>query len=75
MGGYLTGDPGGKTRSARAALLPPGMTAKSLRRTSGSLLLRSGKSPSEVAATMGNTVAMVQEHYARIIGAEVEVDF
>jgi len=55
--------------------LPEGMDARSLRRTFGSLLIRSGKSAEEVAAAMGNTAAMVQKHYARIIGSEVDIDF
>lgn len=55
--------------------LPKGMDARSLRRTFGSLLIRSGKSAEEVAAAMGNTAAMVQKHYARIIGSEVDIDF
>jgi len=78
----LRGDPGGKSTSHGRApkkptpgLLPAGMNAKSLRRTFGSLLLRSGKSTAEVAAAMGNTEEMVRQHYARILGHEVDVDF
>ncbi len=62
-------------RKPTPGLLPKGMNAKSLRRTFGSLLLRSGKSTAEVAAAMGNTEEIVRQHYARILGCEVDVDF
>lgn len=62
-------------RKPTPGLLPAGMNAKSLRRTFGSLLLRSGKSTAEVAAAMGNTEEIVRQHYARILGCEVDVDF
>ncbi len=55
--------------------LPEGMNALSLRRTFGSLLIRSGKSAEEVSAAMGNSAAMVSAHYGRILGGEVEIDF
>lgn len=74
----LRGHPGGRDKKKRPStmgLLPKGMTAKSLRRTFGSLLLRSGKSTAEVAAAMGNTEQVVRENYARILGCEVDVDF
>jgi integrase len=71
----LRGHKGGKNRPATEGILPAGMNAKSLRRTFGSLLLRSGKTTAEVAAAMGNTEEVVQKHYARIIGHEVHVDF
>jgi len=71
----LRGHKGGKQRPPTHAILPPGMNAKSLRRTFGSLLLRSGKSTAEVAAAMGNTEDVVRQHYARILGGEVDVDF
>lgn len=71
----LRGHAGGVKRPAVAGLLPRGMNAKSLRRTFGSLLIRSGKSEAEVAAAMGNTPEMVRAHYARILGCEVDVDF
>ena len=45
----------------REGLLPKGMSAKSLRRTFGSLMLRSGKTTAEVAAAMGNTEDVVRE--------------
>lgn len=51
------------------------ITALTLRRTFGSLLLRSGKSSAEVAAAMGNTEEMVRKHYARLLGSEVDIDF
>lgn len=75
LGRVLSGDPGGATRSPRAGLLPEGMGPASLRRTFGSLLLRSGASVAEVAAAMGNTPAVVQAHYARVLGSEVAVRF
>lgn len=59
----------------RGGLLPEGMTARSLRRTFGSLMLRNNRSVAEVAAAMGNTPDVVQKHYARILGAEVSVRF
>lgn len=71
----LRGHPGGKSRAPSRGILPAGMNAKSLRRTFGSLLLRSGKTESEVAAAMGNTPSVVRAHYARILGGEVDVDF
>ena len=71
----LRGHHGGKGHLPKAGLLPAGMTAKSLRRTFGSLLLRSGKSCGEVAAAMGNTEDVVRNFYARIHGGEVEIDF
>ena len=55
-------------------ILPSNMTALSLRRSFGSLLLRSGKTTSEVAAAMGNTPSMVEKHYARILGNEVNIN-
>jgi len=60
---------------AQRGVLPEGMSAKSLRRTFGSLLLRSGKSSAEVAAAMGNTEQVVRDHYARLLGREVKVDY
>lgn len=72
---FLRGHPGGTKRKPTLGLLPEGMNAKSLRRTFGSLLIRSGKSTEQVAAAMGNTPAVVREHYARILGCEVDVDF
>jgi hypothetical protein len=71
----LRGHRGARTRAATPGLLPKGMNAKSLRRTFGSLLLRSGKSTPEVAAAMGNTEEIVRRHYARLVGAEVGVNF
>lgn len=58
-----------------SGMLPDTMNALSLRRTFGSLLLRAKKSVNDVAAAMGNTPDVVQKHYARILGAEVKVDF
>lgn len=72
---FLRGHLGGVDRKPTHGLLPKGMNAKSLRRTFGSLLIRSGKSTDEVAAAMGNTPAVVRDHYARILGGEVDVDF
>lgn len=71
----LNGNKGGTSRRPSRPLLPIGMNAKSLRRTFGSLLIRSGKSGPEVAAALGNTEAIVRQHYARILGQEVQVDF
>jgi integrase len=71
----LRGHPGGKCRAPSQGLLPPGMNAKSLRRTFGSLLIRSGATEAQVAAAMGNTPSVVRAHYARILGGEVDVDF
>lgn len=75
LGQVLRGDPGGKNKAAVPGFLPEGMTAKSLRRTFGSLLLRSGKTTAEVATAMGNTEGVVRSHYARLLGCEVDVDF
>lgn len=71
----LRGHQGGKNRKKTAGILPACMNAKSLRRTFGSLLLRSGKPAADVAAAMGNTEQVVRDHYARILGCEVDVDF
>lgn len=74
----LRGHPGSKDKLKRpsmSGLLPKGMNAASLRHSFGSLLLRSGKTYAQVAATMGNSEAVVMEHYARIQGREVEVNF
>jgi hypothetical protein len=71
----LRGHNGGEKRKVTAALLPKRMNAKSLRRTFGSLLLRAGKSTAQVAAAMGNSERVVQQHYARILAAEVNVNF
>jgi integrase len=51
------------------------MNAATLRHTFGSLLLRSGKTYAQVAAAMGNSESTVREHYARLGGHEVDVDF
>ncbi len=66
---------GGESWKERSGVLPAGMSVMSLRRTFGSLLLRSGCSAEQVAAAMGNTPGVVRKHYARILGAEVEVRF
>ena len=83
LGLMLSGDTGGKalnkegelSKPPRPGLLPKGMGPASLRRTFGSLLLRSGASVAAVAAAMGNTPNVVQTHYARILGSEVRVAF
>lgn len=72
----LIGHAGGKDakkRGPRSGILPVGMTAMSLRRTFGSLLIRKGRSAGEVAAVLGNTEAVVQRHYAKILPSEVKV--
>jgi hypothetical protein len=71
----LRGHQGGKHRAPSKGILPAGMNAKSLRRTFGSLLIRSGATEAQVAAAMGNTPSVVRAHYARILGREVDVDF
>jgi integrase len=79
----LRGHKGSKVRDAKGnpkrkpvgGKLPRGMNAKSLRRTFGSLLLRSGKSYAQVAAAMGNTEEIVRRHYAKLKGCEVSMDF
>lgn len=62
-------------RPPTPAILPEDMNAASLRRTFGSLLLRSGKTTAQVAAAIGNTEQVVAQHYAKLRGAEVAVDF
>ncbi len=71
----LRGHEGGKRRKKTVGLLPAGMNAKSLRRTFGSLMLRAGKTTSEIASSMGNTSEVVSKHYAKQRGGEVAVDF
>lgn len=84
----LRGDPGGKNPSkgkkpkgATPGLLPAGMNAKSLRRTFGSILIRSRRPDggrygvADVAALMGNSEAVIADHYAKILGREVDVEF
>lgn len=51
------------------------MNALSLRRTFGSLLLKSGKTEAEIAAAMGNSAIMVRKHYAKILACEIDIDF
>jgi len=75
LSAVLRGHPGGKRRAPSQGILPAGMNAKSLRRTFGSLLIRSGATEAQVAAAMGNTPSVVRAHYARILGCEVDVDF
>jgi len=65
---------GAFTRHLRSRL-PKKITALHLRRTFGSLLIRSGKNETEVAAAMGNTPTMVRQHYARILGGEINFEF
>lgn len=55
--------------------LPKHITCLTLRRTFGSLLLRSGKTYTEIAAAMGNTPEVARKHYAKLEGCEVEIDF
>jgi integrase len=52
-----------------------GIKPLTLRHTFGSLLIRSGRNATEVAAAMGNTPDVVARHYARLLGSEVDVDF
>jgi len=51
---------------------PADMNCLSTRRTFGSLLIRQGVSGTEVAATMGNSLLMVDLHYGRIKSQEVK---
>lgn len=55
--------------------LPTDMNALSLRRTFGSLLLRSGYSPYEVSVAMGNSEDIVKQHYARLLANEIDTNF
>lgn len=55
--------------------LPSDMSALSLRRAYGSNMLRSGKTASEVAAAMGNSSRMIEDHYARLLAKEIKSDF
>lgn len=55
-----------------AAIFPADMNCMSTRRTYGSLLIRQGVSGTEVAATMGNSLLMVDQHYGRIKAQEVK---
>lgn len=74
----LRGDLGGsdpKKSPPSIGVLPKGITAASLRHTFGSLMLRSGKTYAQIAAAMGNTESVVMDHYARLRGHEVDVDF
>jgi len=59
----------------RKILKNKNINALSLRRTFGSLLIRSGKTTAEVAAAMGNTEIMVRKHYARLLGCEIDINF
>ena len=53
-------------------IFPEGMNCKSTRRTYGSLQLRNGKTFAEVAALMGNSIKMVEQHYARMKSSEIK---
>jgi integrase len=53
-------------------IFPEKMNCLSTRRTYGSLQLRDGKTVAEVASLMGNSIKMVETHYARIISSELK---
>ncbi|EDM29124.1 hypothetical protein LNTAR_14947 [Lentisphaera araneosa HTCC2155] len=72
---YLNGRNARGPTAAVIGVLPAEMTALSLRRAYGSNMLRSGKTASEVAAAMGNSSRMVEDHYARLLAVEVKSDF
>jgi integrase len=55
-------------------IFPSDMDCKSTRRTYGSLQLRNGKTFAEVAALMGNSIKMVEQHYARFKSSEIKSD-
>jgi len=63
-------------KGIRATILPEYLgeikcSCLSLRRSFGSILIRSGCTAAEVAAAMGNSIAIVEKHYARILAKEV----
>ena len=62
-------------KKAIKGIFPKDIDCLLLRRTFGSLLIRSGHSTAEVAAAMGNTERIVRKHYARLLGKEIDIDF
>jgi integrase len=62
------------SRYLNKEVFPDGMDCKSTRRTYGSLQLRNGKTFAEVAALMGNSIKMVEQHYARFKSSEIKSD-
>ena len=60
------------SRYLNQEVFPEGMDCKSTRRTYGSLQLRDGKTFAEVAALMGNSIKMVEQHYARYKSSEIK---
>ena len=72
---HLNGKKAQRAAKAIIGVLPLDMSALSLRRAYGSNMLRSGKTASEVAAAMGNSSRMVEDHYARLLGKEIKADY
>lgn len=56
----------------KAAKIHVRLDARIGRRTCGSLLLRAGRSISQVASVLGDTERTVREHYAKILSGEVD---
>ncbi|MCB9893323.1 MAG: hypothetical protein H6839_02620 [Planctomycetes bacterium] len=60
--------------AAKAAKLQKKVDSRTLRRTFGSLAIRSGVSVEAVATIMGNRPQIVRKHYARLLPDEVSLD-
>ena len=60
------------SRHLNDEIFPSHIDCKWTRRTYGSLQLRDGKTFSEIAALMGNSIIMVELHYARINSSELK---
>ncbi|MBX3460781.1 MAG: site-specific integrase [Planctomycetes bacterium] len=60
--------------AAKAAKIKKKVDSRTLRRTFGSLAIRSGISVEAVATIMGNRPQIVRKHYARLLPSEVSLD-
>ncbi|MBE7464266.1 MAG: site-specific integrase [Planctomycetes bacterium] len=62
-----------RAAAAKAEIKKP-LDSRTLRRTFGSLQLRAGRKPHEVAELMGDRVETVRRHYARLLAHEIDTE-